>query len=338
MGLLLDKFRAEVGESFEDSEDYAFQTEFTLLNYKNGLIISPPSTIDVNKNKIGKKKKKIDGPENNKDENNLKPFFNGGLSAGSYNLFIGPSGSGKTTFTAQTAASIANLYDQSEIFYRDLEGGLRPSRFRKLSGWSREKTNNKFSYKKSGIYSETVLEELVTIANTKRKHYDELIIRTGKYDEMGHPIEFLVPTIYIIDTISLLYPRAVMIDEKGSSKDEELASAKEATNMTEAQRAKALAYLFRKAMGVIKDANIILIGINHINVKIDLNMYAKKGADINYLKQDEAIPGGKAPLQYANNLIKLTPGTKLAEDKDFEAAGFINKVELIKSRSNRVTY
>lgn len=339
MGLLLDRFREEVGENYEDAEDYAVPTEFTLFNYKNGLIVNPslPDIVLVKE-----KKKKLDLPSEE-----LKPYFSGGISVGSYNLFIGPSGSGKTTFTAQLAASLVDPYEQSDILERDLEGGLRPSRFRKLSGWSKEKMKSKFSYKNTGIYAETILDELVLIANTKKKLYNELLITTDKYDEMGNQVKFLAPTVYIIDTISLLYPRAVSIDDKSSknknteepvkkkNKNEILASSKEANNMTEAQRAKALAYLFRRAMGIIKEVNIILLGINHINTKIDVSMFAKKGPDINYLKQDEAIPGGKAPLQYANNLIKLTPGTKMSQDKDFEVAGFINKVELIKSRSNR---
>lgn len=46
------------------------------------------------------------------------------------------------------------------------------------------------------------------------------------------------------------------------------------------------------------------------------------------------IPGGNAPLYYANNLIKFVSSTKYVEEKDgFD--GFLIRAELLKSRTNK---
>lgn len=61
----------------------------------------------------------------------------------------------------------------------------------------------------------------------------------------------------------------------------------------------------------------------------------KSKAQINYLKQDETIPGGHTPLYLANNIFRVDPGSKLSEDEKFGIPGFMNKITIIKSRTNR---
>lgn len=62
---------------------------------------------------------------------------------------------------------------------------------------------------------------------------------------------------------------------------------------------------------------------------------AKTKAQINYLKQDESVPGGNKPLYLANNIFKVETGSKLTDDKDLGINGFYNNIIIVKSRSNR---
>ena len=87
-------------------------------------------------------------------------------------------------------------------------------------------------------------------------------------------------------------------------------------------------------MPIIKTYNITVFAINHINVKIEVSAFAKTQAQLMYLKQDESLPGGNAPMYYANTLIKFISSTKFKnEDDGFD--GFMVRAELIKSRSNK---
>ncbi len=52
------------------------------------------------------------------------------------------------------------------------------------------------------------------------------------------------------------------------------------------------------------------------------------------MKVDEAMPGGNAPIYYANNLLKFVSSTKFnEEDNGFD--GFLLRIELLKSRANK---
>ena len=85
---------------------------------------------------------------------------------------------------------------------------------------------------------------------------------------------------------------------------------------------------------IIKTYNITIFAINHINTKIEVSAFAKTQAQTMYLKQDESLPGGSAPIYYANTLIKFISSTKYKQEDDgFD--GFMVKAELIKSRSNK---
>jgi hypothetical protein len=80
------------------------------------------------------------------------------------------------------------------------------------------------------------------------------------------------------------------------------------------------------------EANIIMIFINHITAKVETGVTPTQ-ASINYLKQNESLPGGLAPQYLTNTLIKITTASKLDEEKTYKVKGFEAKIELIKSRT-----
>jgi len=88
----------------------------------------------------------------------------------------------------------------------------------------------------------------------------------------------------------------------------------------------------RRLVQPISEANIIVIFINHINQMVSTGPMPV-AADINYLKQGETLPGGRAIQYQSNTLIKITPSTKLTEDKKYKIKGYETKIELVKSRT-----
>jgi uncharacterized protein YfeS len=156
-----------------------------------------------------------------------------------------------------------------------------------------------------------------------KEHPDEFLIDTGLKDRNGNDIVNLPPTVYILDSIALLVPENI-------SKEEELSG-----QMSTTAAAKANAKIFREIIPKLKQANIILIGINHLTTKIEINPMIHTKAAINYLKTDESTVGGSTPLYLANNIFKFEAGDKLKDSELFGINGFTVKISLIKSRSNR---
>lgn len=63
-------------------------------------------------------------------------------------------------------------------------------------------------------------------------------------------------------------------------------------------------------------------------------MFAKKKAQLSFLKQDESLPGGRTPVYLSNLLIRLDDNAKLKESEGFGIKGSIVELTLLKSRSS----
>ena len=63
-------------------------------------------------------------------------------------------------------------------------------------------------------------------------------------------------------------------------------------------------------------------------------MPVKTSPQINYLKQNETLPGGTSALFLSSNILKLQASSKLEEEKDYGIKGFVTNSTLIKSRTN----
>lgn len=91
--------------------------------------------------------------------------------------------------------------------------------------------------------------------------------------------------------------------------------------------------IIKRNAQLMSDANIIMLIVNHLTTKIDIGGMPS-AAVLNYLKQDESMPGGSSAMFMADALLKVVPSTKLNPDKDYGIKGFMVKGEFIKSRSN----
>jgi len=250
--------------------------------------------------------------------------FNLGLSSGKQVMVIGKSGSGKSTLALQIATNIIRRYEQGSLFVLDFEQSHTKERIRMITGMTEEEYEQKVTIKQTGISTETVLRIASQIKELKMTHKKTLLVDNleGHLDEKGKLVKILPPTVLLIDSIATMLPEKVTEDE-GEISGQMLAT----------QSAKMNTQLVKRLTQICSQANIMVIYINHINAKVDTGMMPTQ-ASINFLKQDETLPGGLAMQYMTDTLIKITTSSKLDETKTYMIKGFEAKIELIKSRTS----
>lgn len=299
MGLLIQRVAEVSGYSPEQGlYDVAYPTGFLNFDHLNG----------YNSNTFN-------------DKGELVPTKHIGLLDGSYNLLIGRSGSGKSTFAVQAGANIISQFDGAEMMIQSIEGGITVPRLETLTGYVGNELFDRISIKNSGITAESIYDDIYSIYETKIKNKEKFLYDTGMRDSTGNPIMKFIPTVMVIDSIALLAPERIA--DKG-----ELSGQMAATAMAKANTA-----LLKGVIQLIKATNIILLVVNHITEKIEANpMMHTKGALI-FLKQGESLPGGKAVVYLANNIIRFDD-SKLKEET-FGFSGAQVDISLSKSRTNK---
>lgn len=255
-------------------------------------------------------------------ERELK-YYSIGIPDGCFVLLIGRSGCGKTTWAVQAAANIVRPFENGAIFHDDIEGGVIESRKFVLTGFSEEQMKTKYIVRNTGISAESTYERIKMIHDLKMEEREKYEYDTGYFDSYGSRIFKLVPTVYLIDSIALLMPEQYTEEDKLSGQ------------MSATATARMNSQIFKRIIPLIKAANIILIGINHINKKIEINPFAHTASQVSYLDPDETIPGGNTVVYLSNLFIKFKDNSKLKEGEGFGIAGSIVEMKLIKSRNNR---
>lgn len=283
-------------KSFGGVSDYDFTTKtgLTNLDYLNGQIVSL--------------------------DNGEKQLYTG-ISNGRAIMCIGKSGTGKSTLAMQMAYNIASRYENGLVYIYDFEQNNTKDRFRGVSGASEEWCNEHCMILRDGISTEAVLRTLSKIKEFKLKNEKDLLVpnENGIKDESGKIVEVLPPSVVIIDSLAMMMPESLLAEE-------EVGGSMAATSIAKTNTA-----FFKRAIQLCNRANIILIMVNHITQQIAIGV-TPPSAQVNYLKQDEAISGGKAAMYITDTLIKLTAGSKLEPDKLYGIKGFECKVEICKSR------
>lgn len=251
----------------------------------------------------------------------LKRWANVGLFGGSFVSVVGKSGTAKTAFCVQAAAEICRNYDESEIYHLDLEGSSNISRIMTLTGYTVEEMKQKYQYFNDYQYIEEIFLLIVSIANYKCSNAEQYMTKTNKLNEYGEVQKELCPTVVIIDSL----PMVMTKDLEG---DTEMAGL-----TYDARKARWISQFYRRLRPIIQRANIIVMVINHINDKVSTNPMVKTQAQIMYMKQDESLPGGYAPIYLSQTLLKFVQCGKYTEEKD-GFNGFNIRCEFIKSKTN----
>lgn len=297
---MLERLRAKDKKSLftRTQTGVGYPTGFLALDYRNGYLVE---SRDL-------------------DDNIISTRPSTGLVGGSFVTIVGKSGTAKTTGAIQMAANIVRNFETSFVQHYDLEQALTYTRIKNITGFTQRQLDSKYILKQEKTSIEDIMNSIIEICEEKEANSEDYLYDTGLYDEFNERIITYEPTFIIIDSIPTI-----------SSND----ASKEMEGGTYANRvAKALSQFYKKLTPEIKKYNITVIAINHINAKMEINPFAKTQAQVNYLKQDESVPGGNAPIYYAHNLFKFVSNGKATMEKDgFD--GFYLRVELIKSRTNK---
>lgn len=303
--LLVDRFRAAVSSnkdprmSAEEEFSVGYSTGFLSFDFTNGTVIH------------------VNSPD--------KKFcyYSIGITDGSFVMIIGRSGCGKSTFMVQTGANIIRPFDNACMFIDNIEGGMTVSRREHLTKFYGPELDRRCIVRNTGITIENFYERIRMLFDLKNENRAEFTYDTGLVDNRGRNITKLVPTVYCLDSLAL-----IMSDKYA---EEEELSGQMATTST----AKSNSAVFKRIIPMLKSANIILFCINHITEAVEINMFARKKAQVSYLKQGERLPGGNAVIYLANNIIRVDDVTKLKETEGFGINGSIVEFTLVKSRSNK---
>lgn len=248
-------------------------------------------------------------------------YFVIGITDGSYVAFLGNTGTGKSTFVEQIAANIVRPFKTSTIFEDSLEAGMTTERRRSLSKFSKEEYNLRYIVRNTGINTENFYKRIKMIHDIKTKDPQKYSYDTGRRDIYGNPIIKLEPTVYILDSIPMLMPKNYSEEDELAGKSAGAASALVVTNA------------FRTLFPMLKAANIILLGINHLLEDVNMTAMPKKQT-VPYLKPGERIPKGRTVTFLANNIVRLENAAKYKPDEGYKIEGSLVDISLVKSRSS----
>lgn len=302
MGKLMKQFREKAaklkdGTGKEADFDVMYSTGFLSFDHLNGTMVH----VDVNDVKVDYKMI--------------------GIVDGSANTFIGRSGCGKSTFVTQIIGNMLRQFPDADAYIDDIEGSLPIVRKNFLLGLSSEEIHDRVNMRNHDITTENVYNQIKMIHDEKLANRSDYEYDTGLYDTNGERIYKLVPTLYFIDSLAMLMPNDI-------ANDDEMDNGMGATST-----AKKNTQLIKKISQLLRGANIILFTVNHILDDIQMG-FLPKPVQIDGLKQGERMPGGKAAIYLANNLVRLDEKGKLKDTEGFGINGTIVDMTLVKSRTN----
>lgn len=303
--LLSDMFREKVSKMGYDMRNEAipaigYPTGFLNFDYLNGYI----------------------AVEKNPETEDYEEYYNLGIEDGSYVSFIANTGVGKSTLVCQIAANIARRFETTTIFEDMIEAtGMNDARRLELSKFTENEYRKRYIIRNTGVTTESIYARIKMIHDLKIEHPEDFLYDTGRRDLQGKPIMKLEPTIYIIDSIAMLMPEKYIEEDELAGKSMGAASALIASNV------------FKMIIPLLKSANIILFGINHILEDVQMTAMPKKNP-VPYLKQGERIPKGRTATFLANNIIRLDNANKLKVDEGYHIEGSVIEASLVKSRAS----
>lgn len=266
------------------------------------------------------------------DDNELVSSYPSlGITAGSYVEFIGKPSTSKTTTAIQIASNIVRNFDNGSVIHFDLEQAMNYTRIQTLSKFNiRTIRDGKYILRQEKNTLENIKETIVEIASEKENNPDIYKYKTGKLNEFGEEIEIFEPTVIILDSIASITNGLDINNKKEMEKMKEIGTQTDRMRLTGE-----IGRFFNEILTQLRTYNIILIAINQIKVNPNMGI-VKSPAEILYLDQDEALPGGRTPQFLAHILLKfIAVGSEKYTKEDEGFDGFGVKIKIIKSRTNQ---
>lgn len=311
MSFLLDSLMANpvVGDLFKSNMMVdSYRTGVAPLDYYLGYLLN------------------VYGPDNEVLDSYPALGFNGGC----YIMDIGKSSTAKTSIMLGIAANITRPFKNGMIIHYDLEQAMNPTRAKILTKFSIQDMKEKYILKQMNSTMEDIKQMVMNVYKEKTSKPEKYMYDAGKKDEFNNPIIMYEPTVVMIDSIPSLTVKLSETDKKDWAKLEEVTSQTERMRLTGE-----IGRFYTDLLPYLRAANIIVISINHIRVNPQMGI-VKSASELLYLKQDEALPGGKTPPYLSHYLLKnVAVGSEKFTMADDGFDGFLIRMEIIKARSNQ---
>lgn len=252
-----------------------------------------------------------------------------GIKDGSIVTLAGKSSTAKTTMAIQIASNIVRNYPQGVVFHYDIERAMNYTRIASLSRFTMpEMQNGKYILRREHTTIQDIKRSIAAIYMEKMNNPERYLVTENVKNEFNQPTVMLTPTVCIIDSIASL-----LSDINENTKDGKERLVEVATQTDQMRRAAEIGRFFNEIMPMISSANIILICVNHIHTRGSIGV--PQPPELQWLGQDETIPGGKNSIYLTNTLIKSTSIGSMKFNKDddgFNGTGI--RLMIVKSRGN----
>ena len=210
------------------------------------------------------------------DENVLDMYPSIGIRGGTFVTVVGKSSTAKSTFLIQSAYNMVKDIDNAFVIHIDLEQSTSYTRVKAVTKATQIKLKEKYIIRQEKNYIEDIYDMIIEIAKKKELYREEYTYDTGLLDEFGNKITYYVPNVIIIDSIPTLASIEASDAIEGGTYSNRVA--------------KVIAQFYKRLMPIIKQYNITVVAVNHLNVKMEMNAFQKTQAQVMYMKQDEAMP------------------------------------------------
>jgi len=266
------------------------------------------------------------------DDNNIIDEYDElGVAMGSVNGFTGESSTGKSALAYICAGSIMATYDQSDVHIIDVEDSFDKERFKNLTNLSASTLKKRMNILKTDVVEE-MADYIVKLVKEKLTRVTELTIDSGKRNMFNEPIQFLTPTVIIIDSWSKLTTRSQLVKAFDESSKQEYEN-----NMQGATRAKTLNAIIKLMSKLATIANVTFLVVHHTTDVIQAGFISKAAQNM-HMGGGKHITGGKQSIYLSNNLIETGNMGKLiangSRSPNYGVDGFLVGMKVAKSRTN----
>lgn len=315
MSLLVDKLKKDFGNIWNQSNNFAFQTGFTV--------------IDIMSSSMER------GASSGGDYN----FMNGGLFCKPY-TFTGKSGTGKSSLAIQLQTAAVDYCTRRfgpyvDFVMFDVEKHTTLERIRELSKWNDVEIYNRLHFVQQKVSIEEIFNEIQRICSKKEKMKDESYIEFPILNLDGSAFHHYYPTFVLIDSIAALREYKEMEYDKAG----ELKENKSIVENIDAMRAakKNTAFIMQ-IKNLCMDYNIHIGMINHIETEASMDMFSKPSRNLLHLKAGERLKGGNELIFQSAFMINLTYGKRIDDNDPIYGPyvrGAINKVTYLKNKNGK---
>lgn len=244
-----------------------------------------------------------------------------GLPAGSFVGVISETGGGKSTLSIQIGWNIISPYDNGLLYIVDCEKSNTWQRILNLCRCPIDEHRIKLNKAHTSI--EEVQSVIKRICDAKEAGKREFMYKVEN-SYTGKPFWMYVPTVILIDALPKFNSKEYSIDDLGNA--DQMRAAKDVTRF------------YTNNIDRCYQYNIIVICINHIKPKANLDPYANPPRGLFMLNsKTETLPRGQASQYYSSTFFRLrSTKSNMYTVKDDGFTGVKVDLSLAKTKTNTV--